>query len=99
MSWPGWPVMFSVPLLTFMNAASSRTTVCQRERSSAVPSNSSLPGHDSIGAVTAIWICTVRERTPSLTLNVAVYSPGSVYVWLALAVVASTVPSDVKSHA
>ena len=32
-------------------------------------------------------------------MNVAVYWPGSAYVWVAFAVVASTVPSDVKSHA
>ena len=41
----------------------------------------------------------MRERAPSLTVNVAVYVPGVAYVWVAFAVVASTVPSDVKSHA
>src|SRR5918999_4336477 len=98
MSSPGWALRFSEPPSTERNWSSRRTTL-QREVSSVVPSNWSLPGHEASGGYASMSISTLRERSPSLTVNVAVYSPGSSYVWLAFAVVASVVPSFVKSHA
>ena len=75
MSSPGWALRFSVPPLTDRKLSSRRTTL-QRPVSSVVPSNSSLPGQDASGGYASMSISTLRERSPSLTVNFAVYSPG-----------------------
>ena len=75
MSSPGWALRFSEPPSTDRNWSSRRTTL-QRDVSSVVPSNSSLPGHDASGGYASMSISTLRERSPSLTVNVAVYWPG-----------------------
>jgi hypothetical protein len=75
MSSPGCPLRFSVPLETDRKVSSLRTTL-QREASRVVPSNWSFPGHDASGGYASTSISVLVDRSPSLTVNVAVYWPG-----------------------